>query len=226
MTEDIKNFTSLLAHLHSHISKPLLDVVVFTADLNRRVGKESLGGAGVVVMVTAELLQLLTPPFGQLVERGAELEGTLRSTHSRIISNSEEIAFYRGHNFEKKKLVGDFRGLVAHMSSYLRTKVPYHMLQGFLMKYTWGAFGLIMSAAPVFFDGNTDGNTRKSLTASDTAKNTGDFIVTRQDTTLCAPCSPYTPSPHPHLTSSASPPPQQPPHERQRRRGATDVLLR
>ena len=209
MTEDIKNFTSLLAHLHSHISKPLLDVVLFTKEIGTRVGKESIGGAGVVVMFTAELLQLLTPPFGQLVERGAELEGTLRSTHSRIISNSEEIAFYRGHNFEKKKLVSDFRGLMGHTSSYLRTKVPYHMLQGFLMKYTWGAFGLIMSAAPVFFYG---ADTTKVLTASETAKNTGDYITTRQDTSLlctilpahpiAAPISSHLPPPSIAATSS------------------------
>ena len=186
MTEDIKNFATLLAHLHSHISKPLLDVTLFTAELGSRVGGESIGGAGVVVLFTAELLQLLTPPFGQLVEKNAELEGTLRSTHSRIIANSEEIAFYRGHSFEKTKLIGDFGSLVRHVSSYLWTKVPYHMLQGFLMKYTWGAFGLIMCAVPVFSSGVlTDGTKDKltaGLTASATAQNAGDFMTTRSAT--------------------------------------------
>ena len=138
-----------------------------------------------VVLFTAELLQLMTPPFGQLVEKNAELEGTLRSTHNRIITNSEEIAFYRGHRFEKTRLVSDFSSLVRHVSSYLWTKVPYHMLQGFLMKYTWGAFGLIMCAVPVFASGQLSTGTEDKLTARATAQNTGDLTTTRLCLCVC-----------------------------------------
>lgn len=103
LTEDLKNFSKAVAHIYSHVSKPLLDVIMMGLALGRlfRERGESLTTSAIfgwsVVGVTATILRLVSPPFGKLVAEEARRHGHLRYVHSRIITNAEEIAFYRGH---------------------------------------------------------------------------------------------------------------------------------
>ena len=104
LTEDLQAFSSAVTHIYSHVSKPLLDVVLMTVALARMAknrGESSpyppiIGFS--VITLTALILKALAPPFGKLVAEEARRNGYLRNIHSRIIANAEEIAFYRGHD--------------------------------------------------------------------------------------------------------------------------------
>jgi len=157
LTEDVSKFCEKLAHLHSQLSKPILDVVLMSWQLFKMANQKGKGSgvlsgalAWVAVWFTAKILKLMQPPFGKLAAQQAQHEGDLRFVQSRLITNSEEIAFYRGHKIERATLYASYMGLVKHMNFIFRTRIFYNMLEGFFMKYVWSSAGLLMIAIPPF----------------------------------------------------------------------------
>lgn len=84
-----------------------------------------------------------------MVAEEARRKGHLRYLHSRIITNSEEIAFYGGHQAEYKQLDGAFNSLYQQMMLIFKKRIPYIMIEQFLMKYVWSGTGMVMIALPI-----------------------------------------------------------------------------
>lgn len=103
-----------------------------------------------------------------MVAEQAQLEGEFRYTHSRLITNAEEVAFYGGHKIEKEYLKGSYLKLIKHMNKIFKLRIFYNMAEGFLMKYFWSAAGLLMVAIPGFTN-----------TKSNVSSRTQDFITAR-----------------------------------------------
>jgi ABC-type uncharacterized transport system fused permease/ATPase subunit len=49
------------------------------------------------------VLKYISPSFGRLVAAEQRLEGEFRACHTNVHQHSEEIGFYRGDKWEKKK---------------------------------------------------------------------------------------------------------------------------
>ena len=147
---DLTLFTASAAALYSSIGKPLVDLCVFNYQLSCSLGPLALTGLLANYIVTATALRRLSPPFGKLKAVEGRREGDFRGLHSRLIANAEEIAFYGGADMEKVFLDKGFRDLRAWMEGIYRLKIRYNMLEDFVLKYSWSAFGYLITSLPVF----------------------------------------------------------------------------
>lgn len=209
LTEDVKLFCQNLAHskqtspfkifllflpshvffflqVHSQLSKPILDVALNTyqlAALARHRGHGSGLPSGIVavgaVWVSGKILKFFQPPFGKLVAEQASLEGNLRFVFSRLIQNSEEVAFYRGHTIEESILSQSYDALAKHMAHICDVKIFYTMLEGFLLKYGWSTAGMLMLALPAFLSEGWHG-TSEGVSVDVISTRTGDYVTSKK----------------------------------------------
>ena len=150
ITNDLTLFTASAASLYSSIGKPLVDLFVFNYQLYRSLGPLALTGLLANYFATATFLRRLSPPFGKLKAVEGRKEGDFRGLHSRLIANAEEIAFYGGADMEKIFLDKSFQDLKTWMEGIYRLKIRYNMLEDFILKYSWSAFGYLITSLPVF----------------------------------------------------------------------------
>lgn len=151
ITVDIARFSNSLAELYSNLAKPILDMVIYNYSLSKTVGGEGLFLMSLLVQVSANVMRMLTPPFGKYVADEARLEGEFRFQHTRLIDYSEEIALYHGHEAEKDNLDKGYFTLIKHVNRILRRRLYHGFMEDFVVKYFWGALGLILCSFPVFF---------------------------------------------------------------------------
>ncbi|KAK5000813.1 ATP-binding cassette long-chain fatty acid transporter pxa1 [Elasticomyces elasticus] len=150
ITQDLTLFCDAAASLYSNLGKPTVDLVVFNYQLYRSLGPLALSGLLANYFLTATLLRRLSPPFGKLKAVEGKREGEFRSLHARLIANAEEVAFYGGEVTEKGLLDKEFKALKGWMEGIYSLKIRYNMLEDFVLKYSWSAFGYLITSLPVF----------------------------------------------------------------------------
>ncbi|XP_055857976.1 ATP-binding cassette sub-family D member 1 isoform X2 [Episyrphus balteatus] len=155
LTEDIAVFASSVAHLYSSLTKPCFDLMLIGFALMRSSQKMKaniFSGPAFsisIIALTAHILRIVSPKFGQLVAEEANRYGYLRHIHSRIITNAEEIAFYGGHKVELSQLRQAYNRLVNQMNAIFTQKLWFVMLEQFFMKYVWSGTGMVMVSLPI-----------------------------------------------------------------------------
>lgn len=155
ITTDITKFCNALSSLYTDLSKPVMDIVLYSYSL-----WSSIGAYGPTLLmgfyfVVGGVLRYASPPFGQLAAEGGALEGVFRYCHSRLIQNSEEVAFYGGAEVEKRVINHSYDNLEQHLHRQLTLKVPYSVIESFSLKYVASVLVYCINGAPIFFGGDS-----------------------------------------------------------------------
>ena len=150
ITRDLTLFCASASSLYSSLGKPFVDLCVFNYQLYRSLGPLALTGLVGCYFGTATLLRRLSPPFGKLKAVEGRKEGDFRGLHARLIANAEEVAFYGGEGMEKVFLDREFNSLKKWMEGIYSLKIRYNVLEDFILKYSWSAYGYLLSSLPVF----------------------------------------------------------------------------
>lgn len=152
ITNDVAKFSDSICGLFSSMGKPLIDLVFFSVYLRDNLGTSAIVGIFANYFATAFLLKQFTPPFGKLSARRTHLEGQYYNQNLNLITNSEEIGFYKGSVIEKSKLRETFDELMDHVNKEINVSFPYSTLEDYVLKYTWSAWGYVFAGLPVLLE--------------------------------------------------------------------------
>uniref|UniRef100_A0A8C1C5Q2 ATP-binding cassette, sub-family D (ALD), member 3b n=2 Tax=Cyprinus carpio TaxID=7962 RepID=A0A8C1C5Q2_CYPCA len=148
ITQDVEKFCDSVVDLYSNVSKPLLDILIYICKLNTAIG--SLGPASLLsyLLFSGLLLTRLRRPIGKMTVTEQRYEGQYRYVNSRLITNSEEIAFYNGNRREKQTINGTFQKLVDHLSRFIHFRFSMGVLDSIIAKYIAMAVGYLVISRP------------------------------------------------------------------------------
>lgn len=148
LVTDVDKFCESCTNLYSNIAKPLLDISIYVYRLT-----SSLGGQTPLLMlgyllVAGTFLTHLRKPIGSMTVKEQRLEGEYRHINSRLIVNSEEVAFYQGNNREKLTLLTSFQKLITHLRRFLEFRVVLGVVDNFVGKYAATIVGFYAVSIP------------------------------------------------------------------------------
>ncbi|KAF3989559.1 hypothetical protein FT663_03585 [Candidozyma haemuli var. vulneris] len=174
LSTDVSRLASAMASLPGQLLKPTLDMLLCAKELSRSgVGSgEGTLALGMLAHFSTIVLRFFSPPFAKLASEKANLEGQLRSAHSKIVANNEEIAFLRGHDRELDYIDLCYYQLERFLKMEYWKRAIHEIAQTFIVKYFWGAAGLVLCSAPVFIN--------KYLGNDPDPNAAGDFITNRR----------------------------------------------
>jgi len=170
ITSDIEKFSQEVSDVYASTFKPLMDIVLFTYKL---ANNTSWRGPMILYSYFAlsSLIKLIvTPPFGKLGARESQLAGDFRSAHERLITNSEEVAFYDGSTRERTIINQKMDQLHNQITVYALSKAFIGVLDNLLVKYWATIAGYFAIFAPII-SGQSKDKSAMQLT-EDYARNT------------------------------------------------------
>lgn len=150
LTQDIDKWAHSLSNLYSNVSKPLLDIVLFSKKLATLLGWQGPGYIILWYVLSTGALRLVSPAFGKLTAIEQQLEGSYRACHTDLVHHSEEIAFYRGQNWEKTRLNASFKDLTTHSKSMALKRLYMGCFDAMLTRYGAVMTGYAILGIPVF----------------------------------------------------------------------------
>lgn len=174
ISTDVSRLAQALASLPGQLLKPSLDLFLCARELSKSgVGSgEGTLALGLLTHFSTTILRFFSPPFAKLASERANLEGHLRSAHSKVVANNEEIALLRGHNRELDYVDYCYYQLERFLKREYWKRAIHEIAQTFIVKYFWGAAGLVLCSAPVFMD--------KYIGKEQDPNSASDFITNRR----------------------------------------------
>ncbi|KAF9413963.1 hypothetical protein HW555_007993 [Spodoptera exigua] len=135
LTTDIEKFCDTVVDLYSNISKPMLDIGIYLYRLTVNLGASTPGIMMAYLLLSGVFLTYLRRPTAKMTVHEQKLEGEFRYVNSRLITYSEEVAFYQGNHREQLTLLASFYKLTRHLRNFLNFRVGMGFIDNIIAKY-------------------------------------------------------------------------------------------
>uniref|UniRef100_A0A914Z2K5 ATP-binding cassette sub-family D member 3 n=1 Tax=Panagrolaimus superbus TaxID=310955 RepID=A0A914Z2K5_9BILA len=156
LTQDVDRFCEGIVELYSNLSKPLVDVALYCWKLGGALGFQAPSRLFFYLLISGVFLTYLRRPIGRLTVVEQQLEGEFRFVNSRLIMNSEEIAFYQGNEREKQSVMTAFQRMISHLRSVILFRFGIGFCDNIIAKYAATVVGWYTVSRPFFNKSNTN----------------------------------------------------------------------
>ncbi|KAM7390893.1 hypothetical protein PAMA_008883 [Pampus argenteus] len=148
LTQDVEKFCNSVVELYSNLSKPLLDIGLYIFKLTSAIGAQGPTIMMSYLLISGLFLTRLRRPIGKMTVTEQRYEGEYRYVNSRLITNSEEIAFYNGNIREKQTIHATFKKLVDHLHNFIFFRFSMGFVDSIIAKYLATVVGYLVVSRP------------------------------------------------------------------------------
>eukprot|EP00042_Codosiga_hollandica_P050685 m.611106 g.611106 ORF g.611106 m.611106 type:complete len:656 (-) comp58138_c0_seq1:156-2123(-) len=148
LTQDVEKFCDSVADLYSNLSKPILDIALYAFKLNAAIGASGPLIMLVYLVISGYVLNALRKPVSQFTVAEQQLEGQFRHVTSRLITSSEEIAFYNGNEREHASLQESFAKLMTVLRGSQQFRSSMGIVDTITAKYFATVVGYCVVSRP------------------------------------------------------------------------------
>lgn len=148
LTMDVERFSQSLADLYSNLSKPILDIIIYARKLSGAIGYQGPSMMLGYLAFSGVFLTWLRRPTGKFTVMEQRLEGEFRFVNSRLITNAEEIAFYKGNRKEEGVLRASFRRLLTLVRKAQQFRFSMGVVDTMIAKYLATIVGFYVVSRP------------------------------------------------------------------------------
>ncbi|KAL4635107.1 ATP-binding cassette sub-family D member 3 [Arapaima gigas] len=148
LTQDVEKFCNSVVDLYSNLSKPLLDIALYIFKLTSAIGAQGPASMMAYLLISGLFLTRLRRPIGKMTVTEQRYEGEYRYVNSRLITNSEEIAFYNGNIREKQTIHSTFQKLVDHLHNFIFFRFSMGFIDSIIAKYLATVVGYLVVSRP------------------------------------------------------------------------------
>ncbi|XP_029474557.1 ATP-binding cassette sub-family D member 3 isoform X2 [Rhinatrema bivittatum] len=154
LTQDVEKFCNSVVDLYSNLSKPFLDILLYIFKLTNAIGAQGPASMMAYLVVSGLFLTRLRRPIGKMTITEQRYEGEYRYVNSRLITNSEEIAFYNGNKREKQTIHTAFHKLVEHLHNFILFRFSMGFVDSIIAKYLATVVGYLVVSRPFLTPGH------------------------------------------------------------------------
>jgi len=148
LTQDVERFCQSVSDLYSNISKPILDICIYAVKLTGAIGGTGPSYMLAYLAFSGVLLTGLRKPISRYTVAEQQLEGEFRFVNSRLITNSEEVAFYVGNKREQQVIESSFERLVNHLRKSMQFRFTMGVIDNMVAKYWATVVGYLVVSRP------------------------------------------------------------------------------
>lgn len=150
ITQDVEKFCTSITELYSNLSKPLLDMALYSVRLTQSIGFQGPSTMLGYLALSGVALTWLRKPVGRFTVQEQMLEGEYRFTNSRLITHSEEVAFYNGNLREQSVIETTFNRLIQHVRKAQQFRFSMGFVDTLVAKYFATVVGFWVVSKPFF----------------------------------------------------------------------------